>query len=281
MTTDALQAAQHMYNAQPQREWERMERHRTEFAVTLRAMRDHLPPPPARVLDCGGGPGRYAIELARHGYAVTLFDLSPECLRLAQTKVQEAGVTLTGFEQGTATDLSRFADGAFDIVLLMGPLYHLLEERERLQALTEARRVLKPGGVMLAAFISRYAALRWVAANDPGYLLQAPQEAESMLTTGILPPRADAAGFFGYFAHPSEIRPLITRAGFEVVTILGVEGLVSQIEEKVNALAGDAWDAWVDLNYRVAADPCIHGCAEHLLAIAKTPVSDRPLRSEV
>jgi len=57
-----------------------MGRHRTEFAVTMRALADHLPPPPARVLDCGGGPGRYAIELARQGYEVTLFDLSAGCL---------------------------------------------------------------------------------------------------------------------------------------------------------------------------------------------------------
>jgi ubiquinone/menaquinone biosynthesis C-methylase UbiE len=62
-----------------EQEWERLGRHRTEFAVTIRALAGHLPPPPARVLDCGGGPGRYAIELARRGYDVTLFDLSPAC----------------------------------------------------------------------------------------------------------------------------------------------------------------------------------------------------------
>ena len=58
-----------------------MERHRTEFAVTLRALDEHLPPPPAHILDCGGGPGRYAIALAQRGYTVTLFDLSPESNR--------------------------------------------------------------------------------------------------------------------------------------------------------------------------------------------------------
>ena len=59
--------------------------------------------------------------------------------------------------------------------------------------------------------------------------------------------------------------------GFEIVTVLGVEGLVSMIEDGVNALSGEAWDAWVNLNYRVAADPSIHGCVEHLLAIAVKP----------
>ena len=94
------------YDLQPEREWARLERHRTEFAVTMRALAAYLPRPPARVLDCGGGPGRYAIELARRGYQVTLFDLSSACLKLAETKAAEAGVALTSYEQGTAAQLS-------------------------------------------------------------------------------------------------------------------------------------------------------------------------------
>jgi ubiquinone/menaquinone biosynthesis C-methylase UbiE len=266
---DPIEAVRRLYDQQPTHEWERMERHRTEFAVTLRALRDHLPPPPARVLDCGGGPGRYSIELAQRGYDVTLFDLSPECLRLAQSKAAEAGGQLC-FEQGTATDLARFADNTFDAVLLMGPLYHLLEERERLQALAEACRVLKPGGTLFAAFITRYAPFRYVAADEPDYIIQHPEEAERILSTGVLPPR-EGGGFIAYFAHPVEVGPLVTRSGFEIVTILGVEGLVSMIEAGVNALSGPAWEAWVDLNYRVAADPSIHGGVEHLLVIALKP----------
>jgi len=161
------------YDQQAEREWERLARHRTEFAVTMRALRDHLPPPPAHLLDCGGGPGRYAIELVRAGYTVTLFDLSSENLQLAETKAAEVGVALAGYEQGTATDLSRFPDASFDAVLLMGPLYHLLEEEDRRQALTEAYRVLRPGGPLFAAFISRYAGLRYAAAHEPTWPLDA------------------------------------------------------------------------------------------------------------
>jgi len=264
---DPIEAIRQLYDQQPTHEWERMERHRTEFAVTLRALRDHLPPPPARVLDCGGGPGRYSIELAKRGYDVTLFDLSTECLRLAESKATEANVKLSALEHGTATNLARFADNSFDVVLLMGPLYHLLEERERLQALAEAHRVLKPGGTLFAALITRYAPFRYAAANEPDYLIQHQEEGERILSTGVLPPRK-GGGFIAYFAHPAEVGPLVTRSGFEIVTILGVEGLVGRIEDGVNALSGPAWEAWVDLNYRVAADPSIHGGAEHLLVIA-------------
>lgn len=268
-----------LYDQQPEREWERLERHRTEFAVTMRALFEHLPPPPARVLDCGGGPGRYAIELARRGYDVTLFDLSTECLRLAREKAAEAGVTLAGYEQGAATDLSRFPDDAFDALLLMGPLYHLLEEKDRQQALAEAHRVLKPGGILFAAFISRYASIRWAAAHEPTWPLERSQLAEMILTTGVLPPRGESdAEFVACFAHPTEVVPLFQNVRFEIVTVLGIEGLVSMIEDEVNTLSGEAWETWVDLNYRVAADPSIHGCVEHLLVVAVKPLWRTVLR---
>jgi ubiquinone/menaquinone biosynthesis C-methylase UbiE len=269
---DVAAFVQRMYDLGPQREWERAERHRTEFAVTLRALAEYLPPPPARVLDCGGGPGRYAIELASQGYEVTLFDLSAECLRLAEEKAAEAGVTLAAYEHGTATDLSRFADESFDALLLMGPLYHLLEESERVQALREARRVLKPGGALFVAFITRQAALRSAAVLEPYWPLEEPDLLELIFSAGQLPPGGAAeSGFVAYFAHPREVVPLCQGQGFEVRTVLGVEGLVSMIEEQVNALDGAAWEAWMDLNWRVAPDPSLHGGVEHLLVVAHKP----------
>lgn len=273
LATPTAEAVARYYDADPEREWARMDRHRTEFAVTLRVLRERLPAPPARVLDCGGGPGRYAIELARQGYEVTLFDLSAGNLRLAREKAAGAGVTLAGFEQGTATDLSPFADASFDAVLLMGPLYHLLEESERLRALAEAYRVLKPGGPLFAAFISRYAAHRDCAAHYPEQLLAEADVYAEILRSGRLSPGGEGnTSFVAYFAHPTEIAPLCRRAGFEVDQHVGVEGLVSCIEDgRVNTLTGDLWDAWTDVNARVATDPSIFGAVEHLLAVAHKP----------
>lgn len=268
-TTAAVKA---LYRSNPDYEWQRMERHRTEFAVTLRALAEHLPPPPATVLDCGGGPGRYAIALAEQGYEVTLFDLSPELLDIAQARATDAGVALAGVEEGTAVDLGRFDDGAFDAVLLMGPLYHLLDEEDRRQALAEARRVVGPGGPVFAAFISRYAGHIDAAASYPEEAIRQWNDFDRIEATGVQPPREDGkAGFVAYFAHPTEVPPLCQQAGLEVETVLGVEGLCSLREEKVNDLQGEAWEHWVDVNYRIAHDPTIHGGVEHLLAVCRKP----------
>jgi S-adenosylmethionine-dependent methyltransferase len=265
-------AVQRLYDAAPESEWARMDRHRTEFAITSRALREYLPRPPARILDCGGGPGRYAIELAGRGYEVVLFDLSAGNLDLARQKAAEAGVMLAATVQGTALDLGCFADGEFDAVLLMGPLYHLLEESERRQALAEAHRVLKVGGPLFAAFIARYAAHRDCVARYPDLVLAQRDEYDRILADGKLPPRDDGrTAFVAYFAHPSEVAPACWSAGFEVASVLGVEGVVSAAEEAINKLDGPGWDAWIEVNWRVAADPCIHGGVEHLLAVAHKP----------
>lgn len=129
-----------------EREWERLDRHRTEFAVTLRALSAHLAPPPARIADVGGGPGRYAVELAKRGYAVTLIDLSPGVVRLAREHAEREGVHLDARE-GDARQLAGPADGSCDAVLLLGPLYHLLEAADRGRAVAEAHRVLRPGSL--------------------------------------------------------------------------------------------------------------------------------------
>ena len=98
------------YDEHAEHEWLRLESDRVELAVTLRALAEYMPPPPARVLDIGGGPGRYAIELARQGYAVTLADISASELEIARAKVTDADVALHEIVTCDARDLSRFSN---------------------------------------------------------------------------------------------------------------------------------------------------------------------------
>src|SRR5690242_16897048 len=126
-----MNEVEQFYNQDEHDEWARFERHRTEFAINLRALAEFLPPAPAQILDVGGGPGRYAIELTKQGYAVTLVDLAQGNLERARANALAAGVTLANIQHGNALHLSRFADSTYDAVLLMGPLYHLFTEQDR------------------------------------------------------------------------------------------------------------------------------------------------------
>ncbi len=106
--SDSITQIEQYYDDSPQREWERLERHRTEFAVTSYILTDTLLAPPASVLDVGGGPGRYALMLAERGYAVTLLDLSQRNLDFARYKAEAMGQTLSDYRHANATDLSAF-----------------------------------------------------------------------------------------------------------------------------------------------------------------------------
>ena len=267
--TNAVEAH---YDLFAQREWERLERHRMEFAVTCRVLDEFLPPPPGRILDVGGGPGRYAIYLTWLHYQITLVDLSQASLDLALAKATEAGVYLPPPLQANATTLPADFEGLFDAVLLMGPLYHLMALEDRLTALREAYRVLRPGGLLFAAFITRFAPLRDVATHSPQWVLEHPRRYHRLLHDGQNPAREDSTFPDAYFAHPDEIAPLIAAAGFELEAIQGCEGLLGGHEEAVNAVEGELWEAWVELNYVVGRDPSLRGAAAHLLAVAAKPV---------
>lgn len=255
------------YDAQAQLEWARLERDRIEHAVTMRALEEYLPPSSARVLDIGGGPGRYAIELTQRGYSVTLADISAAELALASEKAAEAGVRLAEVAKLDARDLGRFSSGEFDAVLLMGPLYHLLEEGDRRQAVAEAVRVTKPGGVIMATNITRYAAIRFWAKVEPMRVVNDRAVYEQQVETGKTP---NAVGFTDvYLMHPAELQTLFEREPVGHVVTIGCEGVVSMIGGAVAALEGEPWEYWVDLNYRLGKDTDTHGLAEHLLYVGR------------
>jgi len=265
------------YDEFARREWERLERHPMELALTMRALADHLPSPPAAALDAGGGPGRYAIELARQGYDVTLVDLSRGCLDLAREKAAEAGVELTGYVHGNALDLSAFPSTAYDAVLLKGPLYHLVSAKDREQAVREATRVLRRNGLLFASVIMRYSLIRWAAKHQPDWLLKFGAEVEHEIATGSATGDRRVSFTDAYYALPTELPALLNEAGFDVLDTLACEGVVSMIEERLAETGGELWQTWVDLNYRLSRDTSIYGAAEHLLCVGrKRSVNTQP-----
>lgn len=242
-----------------------------EFAITMRALAEYLPRTPQTVLDVGGGPGRYALALASLGHWVTLLDLSQGNLALAHQKAEEGGIFLEQVVHGNALDLSTFPSETFDAVLLLGPLYHLLTEPERQQAVREAWRVLSPGGLIFAAFITRYAAFRSLARLAPAKLLERRAAWEAFLQTGVYHGGQEIGFTNAYFAHPDEIKPLMQGVGFESLDLLACEGILADNEEQVNQLTGEAWQAWVDLNYQLSKDPSLYGAVYHLLYVGRKP----------
>lgn len=262
--------AEPFYDDNAPQEWKRLERHRTEFAVSLKVITGFLPALPSRVLDAGGGPGRYSIALSEIGHNVTILDLSSASLDLAVQNAEKAGAPLAGAVHANVLDMHEIGDDGFDAVLLMGPLYHLLSEQERVQAIREAMRVLVPGGFLFAAFITRFAPFRQAAVNEQMWLVENAEYAQRMLETGLHEKPTQFAQAF--FIHPDDVVPLMESCGLLTLSLVGCEGIVAGHEEGVNALEGEAWDAWVELNFKLGQEPTLYGASDHLLYAGKNPV---------
>jgi S-adenosylmethionine-dependent methyltransferase len=256
------------YDSCAQREWERMDRHRTEFLVTQKVLLEFLTGDHLVIADIGGGPGRYSIFLTGLGHQVTLVDLSKDEMEIARLRAENVGMQIRQIIQANALDLSVLSDESFDAVLLMGPLYHLQEESERRQVVNEALRILKPGGLLFSAFITLFAPFRDYAAADPQAVFFEGVEWLKMLEDG----RNFGEGFPGaYFSHPNEILPLMESCDLETLKMIGVEGVVAGHEERINQVEGAVLDFWVDLNYRLGSDPACWGTSNHLLHVGRKP----------
>jgi SAM-dependent methyltransferase len=253
-------------------------RGRLELLRTQELLRRALPPPPATVADVGGGPGTYAAWLAAAGYDVRLLDVVPALVE--QARAVAAGQPDRPFtaEVGEARSLP-WPDESVDAVLLLGPLYHLPDLDDRERALAEARRVLRPGGVLAAAAIGRFAALldalraRLLDDDLLAYL------EGSVLCDGRLEPRD--AGFTSAYCHaPEWLHAEVAAAGFADTTVLAVEGpgwLLFEREDGVPEGAGAAPDdepllaAALRAARATESEPALLGASSHLLAVARAP----------
>lgn len=254
------------YDATVDQEWERLEHHKMEYALTQRAI-DEFIPANSKILDIGGGPGRYSIYLAKRGHHVTLLDLSEANIEFARQKAAAENAPVINFIHGNALDLSAFEDHTFDAVLLMGPLYHLINSEDREQAVAEAYRVLRPHGIMLASFITRYATINDMLKNYPEMLAEDFDATLGLLKDGI---HFRESGFTeAYFILPSDITPLMESKGFRQLRLMAAEPFVAAIEPTINALEESVFRCWADLCYRLSTEPVTWGSAEHMLYIGQ------------
>ena len=233
----------------------------------------HAPKAPAIVFDVGGAAGAYAFWLAEAGYDVRLFDAVPRLVDVARGRNESAARPLTRTSVSDARALPE-GDGSAEMVLMLGPLYHLVQEQQRQAALAEAFRVLRPGGVLIAAGISRSASaldgLSRELLRDDDFARIVEQD----LVDGHHRNPTSRLDYFttAYFHCPEDLRREVLEGGFEVEALYGVEG--------PGWMLPDFADRWNDLERReiilrvarsLESEPSIVGCSAHLIAVGRKP----------
>jgi len=260
------------YTGYASEEWKRLAKdayRQLEYQTTLHFLERYLPPVGC-ILDAGGGPGRYTIELARRGYQVALLDMTPVNLEIARRRIRRAGLSrqVTQVVEGNIIDLSRYADGSFDAVLCTGgPLSHVLAAGDREKSASELVRVAKPGAPLFVSVMSRLAVLviELILAQ---FEIELPHFA----------PMRDTGDYFGgsgftacHFFLPEELRELFTRQPVEILAMAGLEGISSHHPAKLNKLARHPtrWPIWLETHYQTCTHPAVVGLSEHMLIVCR------------
>jgi SAM-dependent methyltransferase len=239
---------------------------RLELIRTQELVRAVLPKAPADVLDVGGGPGVHAQWLTGDGHRVHLIDPVPRHIDQAARR----GVSA---ELGDARALTA-GDRSYDVVLLLGPLYHLLEADDRARALAEARRVVRPGGILVAAAINRYASLFEHTATTLLARERVHAAVKDILATGRHEP--GRKGFTAaYFHTADELADEVGKAGFHTVTVHGIEGPAWGLLKAAELISGQSqaespiFDAALRASRLAEPYPDLLAASSHLLATAR------------
>ncbi len=241
-----------------------------EFVRTQRIIRQYLKRPPALVLDVGGAAGRYSCWLAQEGFEVHLVDPVPLHIQQAQAaSAVQCETPIASCQLGDARQL-EFDDMLADAVLLMGPLYHSVEAQDRRQALAEAYRVLRVGGYLFAAGISRFAST--IDGLMEGYFLD-PAFREIMqrdLKDGQHRNPTQNPAYFtnAFFHHPEELKAEVAGAGFDVEALVAVEGISYMMKDFAQNWAVESRREFLlELIGRTEQEPTLIGASPHIMCV--------------
>jgi len=242
--------------------------HEIELIRTREIVRRFLPDGPLRIIDIGGGSGVHAEWLLDDGHEVHLVD--PLLFHVEQASTRLDGFDRFTSEVGDARSLV-FEDATFDAALLLGPLYHLTEHTDRLQAWREAARVTKPGGLVFAVGISRFAPIPVGLAEGVVFDELFLRLVERVLSDGQHrnPPGRE---YFttAFFHHPDELRQEAEDTGLAVLSVLGVEGfagILPQLEEHWDD--PDRRDIIVEMARMIESEPTLLGIGPHIMVVAQ------------
>lgn len=241
-----------------------------EFITSMKYIHEYLENTAARtgkakneikLLDLGAGTGRYSIPLAEEGYDVTAVELVKHNLgRLRQKS------SLVKAYQGNAMKLSRFADDTFDVTLLFGPLYHLHSKEEKLAALSEAKRVTKPDGILLAAYIMNEFSVITYAFKE--------KHITEALETGMLDGTyhcTKKANALYSMVRLEDMDDLNKKAGLTRLKVIAADGAANYIRPYLNALTQEEFSHFIDYHLATCERMDLMGASGHTVDILQIP----------
>ncbi|MBU1144572.1 MAG: class I SAM-dependent methyltransferase [Firmicutes bacterium] len=262
---DEVKKVKEWYDEHSETEWNRLEGFHFEFEITKIMLQRHIKP--GKILDIGGGTGRYSLYLASLGYEVTLVDLSDGNVAFARKKAKELNLNITIF-QGDARDLSKLPLETYDNILVMGPLYHLFSKKNRIKCIVEAKKYLKKDGVLFASFISLAGGLLYYLDNCPEEIIH---ETALDLFDCMEQDKSWSGRAFteATFIEIDEIEPFFRQLGFSKITIFGQEGVTGPRLRMLQLASEEVRNFYLNLSVKLCEKKKYFPYSNHIMYIGK------------
>jgi SAM-dependent methyltransferase len=237
-----------------------------EFITTTRIF-DKLFEQKLKILDCAAGTGAYAFYLADRGHEIVATDITPRHINYIneQLKTKTYKMVTSILD---AIDMSKFENESFDVVLNMGPFYHLVDDVRRKKCLSECLRVLKKGGILVTAYIPKYYVFQYMALSNPLYLDST--LATQIINTGEL--RHDDEKCFWtdtYYASFDEMEALYTENHLKIIDHVAQDGIAPLLHEKVDKWTKEELSIWFDYHYSTCREKSTLGTSNHVIIIGR------------
>ncbi len=237
-----------------------------EFLTTTRILDEHIKAR-ERILDCAAGTGAYAFYFADKGHCVTATDITPR-----HVDIMKEMLANKEYDMHTAvldaTDMSVFGDASFDVVLNMGPMYHLIDDEAREKCFRESIRVLKPGGLLVTAYIPRHYLMAHLAMGNEKYLDE--KFVNKILETGKLD-HADELCFWtdSYYATCHEMEEMYRKSGLTIVDHFAQDGITPHFSKVVDGWSEEHFGVWTDYHYKVCREKSLIGMSNHVVIMGR------------
>jgi ubiquinone/menaquinone biosynthesis C-methylase UbiE len=240
-----------------------------EFIITTRTL-DNFIQPHHKILELGAGTGIYSFYFAEKGNTVIATDIVPKHVSIIENKLSLRNDSKLNIKakEVNATDLSCFEAEIFDIVLCLGPMYHLTSDKDREKCLQESLRVLKKGGILATAYINKHYILNSVMTSNKKYLTK--KFIDKILDTGVIR-EGEKECFWtdAYFSTPSEMELALERFQTQVIDHIATDSLSPFHREFINSLNEQELDSWIYYIEKSCREKSILGISNHSLLICQ------------
>lgn len=237
-----------------------------EFDTTIHFLAKYLNKN-STISEFGAGTGAYSFYYTHKGHKVTAIEIVPEYVKGLKTKAKESNISISIYE-ANAISVDFIASNSQDAVLILGPLYHIKNQADRHALVIEAKRIVKTGGIIAMAYISRLFLPVYLLKFNPELITA--KVLKKLNKTGLVTePSADEFLQIAYFSSPQEMEELATNIDLEIMTHIATDGVSRYIGDNSNIIDEDKYKVWLDYHLSVCHEPSLLGSSSHGLVITK------------